>query len=345
MAKIVKRNLLGKKKANKPVQYAVGGVVSLIVLVLWITSPSRGSSFSAAAIAAGNPFSSRVSDVSALSSAGDDTFKSETQRMAEEMGSHDGGNNLLGSLFQTGFEEEKIEFLDGGAEAAAAPSADDEASSSGDYSAPSVSQPTSASGGVSDGTRAKLSALSSSFGGGGGSSNTSGGGHNKFFGSGNVKATVNKINVERDKSKVPAASNAAKQGLTSLKTANRYATDAVRSKNLTNAAVGNSLAFDGGTKKATTDFLDKEIEGASGEATLGFGQAIQSLKTNDPKKDSTKITPPGKPKDVTKDDQDLGKYLLKLFMSSVVGPVMSSAVSGGGSGGSSSGNSAGSSGK
>ncbi len=326
MAKIVKRNLLGKRKANKPVQYAVGGVVSLIVLVLWITSPSRGSSFSAAAIAAGNPFSSRVSDVSALSSAGDDTFKSETQRMAEEMGSHDGGNNLLGSLFQTGFEEEKMEFLDGGAEAAAAPSADDEPSSSGDYSAPSVSHPTSASSGVSDGTRAKLSALNSSFGGGGGSSNTSGGGHNKFFGSGNVKATVNKINVERAQSKVPAASNAAKQGLTSLKTANRYATDAVRSNNLTNAAVGNSLAFDGGTKKATTDFLDKGVESAAGEATLGFGQAITDLKSNDPKMNSTKITPPSKPKDASKDDDDLKKTLLKMLFSDVLGPVLQTAV-------------------
>ena len=343
MAKIVKRNLLGKKKANKPVQYAVGGVVSLIVLVLWITSPNRGSSFSTAAIAAGNPFSSRVSDVSALSSAGDDTFKSETQRMAEEMGSHDGGNDLLGSLFQTGFEEEKMEFLDGGAEAAAAPSADD-VPSSDDYSAPSVSQPSSASGGVSDGTRAKLSALTSSFGGGGGGSSSSGGGHNKFFGSGNVKAEVNKVNVEKDKSKVPAASRAANQGLTSLKTANRYASDAAKSRNLTNASAVNSLAFDGGTKKATTDFLDKGVEGASGEATLGFGQAVADLKLNDPKMNSTKITPPSKPKDAAEDDEDLGKYLLKLFMNSVVGPVLSSAVSGGlGGGGSSSGGAASSS--
>ena len=182
MAKIVKRNLLGKKKANKPVQYAIGGVVALVMLVLWITSPSRGSSFSTAVIAAGNPFSSRVSDVSALSSAGDDTFKSETQKMAEEMGSHDGGNNLLGSLFSSGFEEEKMEFLDGGSEAAAAPSADDGGSVSDSYSSPSASPASGSS--VSDGARAKLSALNSSLGGsGGGSTSTSGGGnHNKFSG-------------------------------------------------------------------------------------------------------------------------------------------------------------------
>jgi hypothetical protein len=328
MAKIVKRNLLGKKKANKPVQYAIGGVVALVMLVLWITSPSRGSSFSTAVIAAGNPFSSRVSDVSALSSAGDDTFKSETQKMAEEMGSHDGGNNLLGSLFSSGFEEEKMEFLDGGSEAAAAPSADDGGSASDSYSSPSASP---ASGGsVSDGARAKLSALNSSLGGsGGGSTSTSGGGnHNKFFGSGNPKTTVNKIDIGTQPKKNAPLSAPGKQGLTSLQTANRYASDALKTNNLGSASATNSLAFDGGTKKATTDFLDTGTESASGAASLGLGQAITDLKTNDPKLNTNKVTPPSKPKDASKESDDWKKELIKSLISGVVGPVLQTAVKG-----------------
>lgn len=332
MAKIVKRNLLGKKKANKPVQYAIGGVVALVMIVLWITSPSRGSSFSTAVIAAGNPFSSRVSDVSALSSAGDDVFKSETQKMAEEMGSHDGGNNLLGSLFNTGFEEEKMEFLDGGAEAAAAPSDDGSGGSSGSYSSPEAS-PVSG-GSVSEGARAKLSALNSSLGGsGGGSTSTSGGGnHNKFFGSGNVKAKVNKIDIGTQQKK-NAPSAPAKQGLASLQTANRYASDALKTNNFGSASATNSLAFDGGTKKATTDFLDSGTESASGAASLGLGQAITDLKTNDPKLNTNKVVPPSKPKDASKDDDAWKKELIKSLISGVLGPVLQTAVKGAMSGG------------
>ena len=293
-------------------QYAVGGVVSIIVLVLWITSPGRGSSFSAAAIAAGNPFSSRVTDISVLSTSADgEKVKTEAERMADEMGSHDGGNGLLSSLFQTGFDEESS---DDSEMMAAAGDAPDTSDSFDDYDVPSASP---ASGGsVSDSARAKLSALgSSSKGGGGGSTGISG--HNKFFGSGSANASTKKVDVNTGNVKNSQLSDRAKntKSVESLKAAERFASNAMQSNNLGQATALNSLALDGGIKKGTVETVDSGLSQTSTEASLGFGEAVKDLKTNDPKLNKNKIVPPAsKAKDVTNEDEDWGKFLLKLLI-------------------------------
>lgn len=325
MAKIVKKSLLGRKKSNKPLQYAVGGVVSIIVLVLWITSPGRSSSFSAAAIAAGNPFSSRVTDISVLSTSTDgEKVKTEAERMADEMGSHDGGNGLLSSLFQTGFDEESS---DDSEMMAAAGDAPDTSDSFDDYDVPSASP---ASGGsVSDSARAKLSALGSSSKGGGGGGSTGISSHNKFFGSGSANATTKKVDVNTGNVKSSQLTDRAKntKSVESLKAAERFASNAVQSRNLGQATALNSLAFDGGIKKGTVEAVDSGLSQTSTEASLGFGEAIKDLKTNDPKLNKNKVVPPAnKAKDVTNDDDDMKKYILQLLFQNVIGPVLQGAL-------------------
>ena len=328
MAKLVKKSLLGRKKSNKPLQYAVGGVVSIIVLVLWITSPGRSSSFSAAAIAAGNPFSSRVTDISVLSTSTEgEKVKTEAERMAEEMGSHDGGNGLLSSLFQTGFEEESS--LDSDMVAAAGESPDTSDSYGGDYDSVPDASP-AYDGSVSDSARAKLSALGSSSKGGSGGGSTGISSHNKFFGSGSASASTKKIDVNTGNAKTSALSNSAKdtKSVQALKSAERYASNAMQSRNLGQATALNSLAFDGGIKKGTVETVDRGLSQTSTEASLGFGEAIKDLKTNDPKLNKNKIVPPAsKAKDVTNDDdKDMKKYILQLLFQNVVGPVLQGAL-------------------
>jgi len=328
MAKLIKKSLMGRKKSNKPLQYAIGGIVSVIVLVIWITSPGRSSSFSAAAIAAGNPFSSRVSDISVLS-AGEDRMKTETERMAEEMGAHDGGNNLLSTLFQSGVEEEASAGEETEALGSASGEDDYGDSGSGFGSVPDVSY---SEGTVSSGARAKLSALSSSFGGGGGSSNTSGGGsHNKMFGSGSANVSTKKIDVNAGNVKNAALAEKSKGGKTmqSLHAANRFANSAMQAKNLGQASALNSVAFDGGIKKGTVEMADNGLSQSSAEASLGFGQAVKDLKVNDPKLNSTKVVPKtNKPKDATDEGSELKKMLIQMLFQSVIGPVLQTAVGG-----------------
>lgn len=322
MAKVVRRSLMGKKTKNKPLQYAIAGVVSVIVIALWITSPGRSSSFNAAVIAAGNPFSSRVSDISALSSS-EEKYKSSLEQMAAEMGSHDGGNNLLGTLFRSGTgAEEEIE--DAGT--AFASSVESNESSYGS-SASEVSSPNA----VSEATRAKMSAIGSSFSSGGkGSSSSSGDGkHSKFFGSGSVKANIARVDVSTPKNIRTGAVQG--QGLTSLKTASLRGAQAVKTANLGQASVGNSLSFDGGTTKANTDFLDTGVEAASGLAQLGMSQAISDLKSGNPIKNVNKVTPKVNKAKEDKDksaDDEMKKMLLQFLLNNLVGPAFSSVLGG-----------------
>lgn len=321
MAKINSGIRLGKRKKNKAVQYAIGGVVSVVVLVLWITSPIMGNVFSSASVAAGNPFSSRVTDVSALSS--DGSFKSSAEKMVEEMGSHDSGDGILSTLFQSGFDEENKEYADSGAGSSAAST---DSGSDSSTSAPNI--PTPNAGTVSESTRAKLSALSSSLGakGGGGSSASSGGNHNKFFGSGNNKAEIRAIDMSDVKKQVASTGNE-KRGMGSLKKATTQGNLALNTSDLAQASGGVSSAFDGGTKKASSSMLSGKEEKESEVAQLGVGQAITDLKSNDPKLNSNKVTPKvTKPKDVTDEDAEIKKMLLQMLFSNVIGPVLSGAV-------------------
>ena len=58
-------NLKGKK--GKTIQYAIGGVVGFIILVLWFSVPLMDKSAWNTAVPEGNPFSSKSVDLRGLS--------------------------------------------------------------------------------------------------------------------------------------------------------------------------------------------------------------------------------------------------------------------------------------
>ncbi len=320
MAKIIKKSLIGKRKSNKPLQYAIGGVVSLVILVLWITSPGRSSAFSAAAVAAGNPFSSRVTDLSALST-GDEHIKTEAERMADEMGSHEGENGILSTLFQSGVEEESAP-TDSGT-ALAATDAPTEVPSAADVDIPS------ASSSVSAGTKAKLSSSGGSSGvsGGGGGSSSSSSSHNKMFGSGSVQASTKKIDVNTGSVNTNSlTSKTPSKAIASLKKAADLSDTAAKSTNLAKASSFSSQAFDGGVKKENVEMLAGEGKAVEA-ANLDFGKAVTDLKSYDPSKNSKNkvVPPPSKAKDAKDEDDEMKKFLLQMLFQNVIGPVIQGA--------------------
>lgn len=319
MAKIIKKSLIGKRKSNKPLQYAIGGVVSLVILVLWITSPGRSSAFSAAAVAAGNPFSSRVTDLSALST-GDEHIKTEAERMADEMGSHEGENGILSTLFQSGVEEESAP-TDSGT-ALAATDAPTEVPSAADVDIPSAS----ASSSVSPSIKAKLSSSGGSSGvsGGGGGSSSSSSSHNKMFGSGSVQASTKKIDVNTGSVNTNSlTSKTPSKAIASLKKAADLSDTAAKSTNLAKASSFSSQAFDGGVKKENVEMLAGEGKAVEA-ANLDFGKAVTDLKSYDPSKNSKNkvVPPPSKAKDAKDEDDEMKKFLLQMLFQNVIGPVM-----------------------
>ena len=324
MAKLIKKSLIGKRKSNKPLQYAIGGVVALVVLVLWITSPGRSSAFSAAAVAAGNPFSSRVTDLSALST-GDDRIKTETERMAEEMGSHEGENGILSTLFQSGVEEEAAPTDSGTALASTDVPTDVPAAADADI--PSAS----ASSSVSPSIKAKLSSSggSSAVSGGGGGSSSSSSSHNKMFGSGSVQASTKKIDVNTGSVKTNSlTAKTSGKALASLKKAEALSIEAKNTPNLAKAASFSSQAFDGGVKKENVEMLAGEGKAVEA-ANLDFGKAVTDLKSYDPSKNSKNkvVPPPSKATDAKNEDDEMKKFLIQMFFQYAIGPVLQGAFS------------------
>lgn len=323
MAKLIKKSLIGKRKSNKPLQYAIGGVVALVILVLWITSPGRSSAFSAAAVAAGNPFSSRVTDLSALST-GDDRIKTETERMAEEMGSHEGENGILSTLFQSGVEEEAAPTDNGTVLATTDVPTDVPAAADADI--PSAS----ASSSVSPSIKAKLSSSGGASGvSGGGGSSSSSSSHNKMFGSGSVQASTKKIDVNTGSVKTNSlTAKSTGKALASLKKAEALSIEAKNTPNLAKAASFSSQAFDGGVKKENVEMLAGEGKAVEA-ANLDFGKAVTDLKSYDPSKNSKNkvVPPPSKAKDAKNEDDEMKKFLIQMFFQYAIGPVLQGALS------------------
>ena len=202
-------------KKPKPTQYIVGGVVAVIVLFAWISLPLMSNSSLDSSVSVGNPFKSRVSDISSLM----DDIPSEGgapgSPLSGEMTDNPAtsGESLISSLFQSG---------DGDEETAAG------ASASADVPAPgmpgkystSVPIPSLRAGG------AKLTPQASITGGNPNSMST-GGPHNKFFGRDNSKTDIApalglNANIGRDAGKknalVAMLGNAADKSRSAAKT-------------------------------------------------------------------------------------------------------------------------------
>ena len=161
-------------KKNKSTQYVIGGTVAVIILGLWISLPLMSGSSLDSSVSTGNPFRSKVADISLLGSDISSEGGAPGSPLSGDMINNPAtsGEEIASSLFESGpgSDEPAVAVS---ADASAAPAASPMASA-GAPAAPS-------------GPRGRLSAAASITA-GNSSSMSSGGKHDKFFGTGNQKS-------------------------------------------------------------------------------------------------------------------------------------------------------------
>ena len=301
-------------KKNKVTQYVIGGTVGVLILGLWISMPlMSGNSYDS--VAAGNPFKSKVADLSVLSDIPSEGGAPGSPLSGEMINNPaTSGEDIASSLFQSGISD------DASAESSASASAD--ASASGAPAVPSAS----AGAPAPSGPRAKLSAAPS-ISGGNANSMTAGGLHSKFFGSGNQKSELAPI-AAADVKKMASAD---KRGslVSMLNNSAEKSQQAAKSGKMDAAQNGAAAAF-GASVKATGSDLDNGMEGKAIESGLQLGQTAQDLKKNDPSLSKTKVTPPSKPEDATNESEEMKKEIMKMVIQMVLkvalGAVFQTAV-------------------
>ena len=289
-------------KKNKSTQYIIGGTVAVIILALWISIPLMSGSSLDSSVSAGNPFRSKVADISMLgsdiSSEGGAPGSPLNGSMIDNPATS--GDYTASSLFQSG------------------PGADEPvdatASASASVDAPYGGGSASAGAPAASGPKGKLAVAASISGGNANSMSTGGGKHDKFFGSGSQKqevaptapANLKKIPTGDKKSSLVAMLN---------NTADKSKL-AAKSGSMDAAHGGASSAF-ANTAKAGGSDLDSDFEDKAIESGLQMGQTAQDLKKNDPSLSKTKITPPSKPEDATNESEEM-KNQIKMMVIQMV---------------------------
>lgn len=299
-------------RKNKSSQYVVGGTVAIIILGVWISLPLMNNSSMSASVGAGNPFKSKVSDISSLGSDVSAEGSAPGAALSGEMINNPAtsGEEILSSLFQSGPED--------GAGAA------DSASASADVGAApgpagSSAAPYAPSAGGGSGPGGKLNAVAS-LGGSGGGSMTAGGTHGKFFGSGNQKADFAPA-VGADLKKI--ASGPDKKGAVTAMLNNTQAQSklAASAGALGDARGGAAAAFGGSSKGGATASLDSAAQQGAGAVGLEDGQATGNLKRNDPSLNKSKVTPPAvtPAKEVKDPNEEMKKMIIQLIIKAAMG--------------------------
>ena len=300
-------------RKNKSSQYVVGGTVAIIILGVWVSLPLMNNSSMSASVGAGNPFKSKVSDISALGSEVALEGGAPGAALSGEMINNPAtsGEEILSSLFQSGPED------GAGAEASASASADVGAAPgpAGDSAAPYAPS----AGGGRSAPGGKLNAVAS-LGGSSGGSMTAGGTHGKFFGSGNQKADFAPA-VGADLKKI--ASGPDKKGAVTAMLNNTQAQSklAASAGALGDARGGAAAAFGGSAKGGATASLDSAAQQGAGAVGLEDGQATGNLKKNDPTLNKSKITPPAvTPASEVKDpNEEMKKMIIQLIIKAAMG--------------------------
>jgi len=290
-----------QSKKSKSTQYIIGGTVGVLILALWISLPLMSGSSMDGSVSAGNPFKSKVADLSALSDIPSEGGAPGSPLSGEMINNPaTSGEDIASSLFQSGPDQEPV------AEASA--SADASASAPGAAPSASAGAPSAA------GPTAKLSAAASITG-GNSNSMTAGGLHNKFFGSGGNKADIAPA-TGADIKKMAAADK--KAGLVAM--LNNTADKSILAAKAGNAAASQSGAASAfaNTGKASGSDLNNDFESQSAESGLQLGQTAQDLKKSDPSLSKTKITPPAKPEDVTDKNDEMKKMIMQMVIQAVI---------------------------
>jgi len=298
-----------QNKKSKPAQYVIGGTVAVIILGLWISLPLMNGGSADSSVSAGNPFRSKVADISSLGSEISAEGGAPGSPLSGEMINNPAtsGEEMASSLFQSGPSEEEVP--------AASASVDQAPAASGPGAGPSASgaAPSSAPHG-------KLAAAPSITA-GNSNSMTAGGVHNKFFGSGNQNAEfapagpgpdMKKLATTDKKSALVAMlSNSADKSILAAKSGNM------------DAAKGGAAAAFGNSAKGDTGNLNGNLEAQSLESGMQMGQTAQDLKKNDPGLNKHKVTLP-EPK-VAK-DENANAEMKKMIMQMIIQAVLKVAL-------------------
>lgn len=291
-----------QSKKSKSTQYVIGGTVGVLILALWISLPLLSGSSMEGSVAAGNPFKSKVADLSALSDIPSEGGAPGSPLSGEMINNPaTSGEDIASSLFQSGISEETPE-----------------ASASADASAAAPEVP-SASGGApapsAGGSKAKLAAAASITG-GNSNSMTAGGIHNKFFGSSNAKAEVAPA-AAADPKKMAAPNNKGTLAALLSNTADKSKL-AANSGSMDASKGGAASAFTNTAKAGGSADLNSDLEAKSLESGLQLGQTAQDLKKSDPSLSKTKVTPPSKPKDATDESEEMKNQIKMMIIQMVL---------------------------
>ena len=290
-------------KRSKTTQYAIGAVVGIIIVALWISIPLMSGSSSDASVSAGNPFHSQVADISVLGSDIPSEGGAPGSPLSGEMINNPAtsGEEIASSLFQSGADEE-APLAEPSADAGAAPSA-------APSSAPGIPSPSGS------GSGAKLS-MAASLSGGNSNSMTAGGVHNKFFGGGNQKAELAPISG----ADIKKMASADKPGglVAMLGAANEKSQLAARTGSMDAAKGGASEAFGGAAKPGAAD-LNGKLEDQAAVSGLELGEVAADLKKSDPSISKKKVKLP-EPK-AEKDDKasdEMKQMIIQMIISAVL---------------------------
>ncbi len=298
-------------RKSKTTQYAIGAAVAVIIIGLWVSLPLMNNSSLDSSMAAGNPFKSKVADISMLGSDIPSEGGAPGSPLSGEMINNPAtsGEDIASSLFQSGIsgDEVPVDAPSAGAEVAAPAPAPH---GSGSAVAPAPAGP-----------RSKLNAVASITG-GNSNSMTAGGVHNKFFGAGAGQKPEITANTGPDLKKISGDEKRA--GLVAMlnNTADKSQL-AAKSGNADAARGGATSAFANTAKTGGSD-LGGKLEHEASVSGLQLGQTAQDLKKNDPSINKHKVNiPEPKPKKDEKADEEFKKMLVQLIFQSVIGPMFS----------------------
>ena len=303
-----------KKKAS---QYVIGGTVAVIILGLWISMPLMNGSSSSSG-GAGNPFQSKVSDISTLGGDIPQEGSAPGSPLSGEMTNNPAtsGEQVAASLFQSGPETDAPA-------AAASASADAGAPAPAGGPEPSSGPGPSASAG---GPGGKLAAVASISGSGSNSMTAGNSSHSKFFGSGNQKAEF-AAPAGLDLKKTASSPEKREAVTAMLHSAVAQSQMAVKAPNMDSSRGEASTAFGGSSKSGSSSDLGGKAEEAAAVSGLSMGAAAGDLKKSDPSLSKTKVSPPKLDTAATSQSND-EKYK-EMMMQMLIQFVMGSAFGGG----------------
>ncbi len=292
-----------QNKKSKSTQYVIGGSVAVIILALWISIPLMSGSSMDGSVSAGNPFKSKVADLSALSDIPSENGAPGSPLSGEMINNPaTSGEDIASSLFRSGPGDEE--------------SAKASASSSADAGGAAAPAPSSSAGAPahSGGPAGKLSAAPSITG-GNSNSMTAGGMHSKFFGSGNQKSEF--APTTGPDLKKMGAGDKKSMLIAMLGNSSDKSQLAAKTGNMDSAKGGAASAF-GASAKGDTSNYDNGLEDKAMQSGLQLGQTAQDLKKNDPSLSKTKVTPPSAPSNATDESAEMKKEIMKMIIQMVL---------------------------